>query len=114
MASAPIVVSSQLDNYLELRHRVLMRNDQGEEVASWPDVYAYVWAEKRDLRGQKRFLAQQYSSDQQTEFTVRWRGDVSVTDRLINLDENETYEITQVAEIGRRGGLDLLCRRIAS
>lgn len=114
MARAPLVfpvAAGELDNYIELRHRVLTAGTAGEQIASWPAAYATTWAAKRDARGNKRFLASQVISVQLTEFTLRWRDDVLATDRLYT--EGETYEILQIAEIGRHVGLDLLCQRVA-
>lgn len=106
--------AGNLDRPVELRHRVLTQNAAGEKVASWPSTYASVWAQKRDVRGMKRFTAQQFVADQTTEFTLRHRTDVLQTDRLVTTDDGKVYEITQIAEIGRREGLDLLCRAIVS
>lgn len=106
------ISAGQRDRLVELRHVLLTENDSGEEVESWPTAYATAWAKKDDLSGSKRFLAQQFSHDQLTQFQILWRDDVSTTDRLV-LD-GSFYEITQVAEVGRREGLDLLCRKIAA
>lgn len=109
----PAVNASELDNLIELRHRALATpNAHGEKFESWPTSYAQVWAKKTDLTGQKRYLAQQFSAEQMTEFRLRWRDDIAQTDHLVNLDSEETYELLQIAEIGRREGLDLLCRRL--
>jgi len=108
--------SGDLDRPIELRHRTLAApNSSGEKVGSWASPgYARVFAKKEDLRGSKRFLAQQFSGDQMTEFTLRWRPDVHITDRLVLIDTGDIYEIVQVAEVNRRQGLDLLCRRLAT
>jgi SPP1 family predicted phage head-tail adaptor len=101
----------KLDRKVLLYHRVLTKNEQNENEESWPSVYAEVWGGKSDLRGQKRLLAQQFSHEQQTEWTLRYRSDVVLTDRLV--DENgNTYEILDVAEVGRRAGLSCLCRAV--
>jgi SPP1 family predicted phage head-tail adaptor len=107
------VASSELDSLLELRHRVLApANTSGEKLDSWPTPYARVWANKRDLVGDRRFVAEQFASEQTTQFRLRWRGDILSTDRFVDVDSGETYEINQIAEIGRKDGLDLLCRRL--
>jgi SPP1 family predicted phage head-tail adaptor len=96
----------RLDRRVELRHLVLTRNSTtGEQVESWPTAYATVWAGKRDMRGREFFAAQQVNSDITTIWQIRYRTDVLATDRLVvdGLD----YNITGIAEIGRRDGLEL-------
>jgi len=106
--------AGQLDRFIELRHRVLApANTTGERPASWPTGYARVWADTHDTRGQKRFLAAQFSGEQLTEITMRYREDILETDRIYTLEGiTQVFEILQIAEIGRREGLDLLCRSL--
>lgn len=95
-----------LDRLVELRHRVLTRNETtGEEVESYPAAYAEVWASKRDIRGREFFAAQQMNSELSTTWQIRYRDDVLMTDRIYF--GGLAYEITSVAEIGRRSGLEL-------
>lgn len=75
-------------------------------------TYATVWGGKRDLRGREFFAAQQESAELQATWTIRWRSDVLATDRLVS--EGMTFEIVHIAEIGRHGGLDLVCRAVRS
>jgi len=112
--SKPLINASTLDKLVELRHRVLTKGANGEDIPSWPLAYARVWAEKADARGMKRFTAQTIQPEQMTEFRMRFRSDVSTNDHLFVVDTGAEYEIQQVAEMGRNEGLDLLCRRIQS
>jgi SPP1 family predicted phage head-tail adaptor len=104
--------ASRLDRQIDLYHRVLTRNTQGEQVPSWPDAYATVWADVNELRGARRFETLEYFSEQMTEITIRFRTDLLMTDRIIMLETSQLYEILQAAEIGRHHGLNLLCRAI--
>ncbi len=99
-----------MDRFLGLRHRVSSRTLQNEELLTWPANYTEVWARKRDIRGSKRFAAREFEAEQLTEFQIYWRSDILSTDRIY-LD-TFVYEILQIAEIGRREGLDLLCQAI--
>lgn len=103
--------SGDFDRQVQFFHRTLVKDQHGADVAAWPTAYAKLWSKKQDLRGQKRFLAQQFSTDTMTEFTIRYRSDVVQTDRIID-DNGNTFEITQVSEMGRRVGLNLLCRAV--
>lgn len=104
--------AGKLDRLGELRHRVLTSNSTGEKVPSWPTAYDTVWFKKLDARGSKRFAASQMIAEQVTELQMRWRSDVLATDHIVLQDDGTVYEIQQIAEIGRRQGLDLLCRAI--
>jgi SPP1 family predicted phage head-tail adaptor len=101
--------AGQLDRRVELQHRTLTRNASGENVASYA-TYDTVWGGKRDLRGREFFAAQQENAELQATWTIRWRDDVAVTDRMVA--DGETFDVVHIAEIGRRKGLDLVCRAV--
>jgi SPP1 family predicted phage head-tail adaptor len=95
----------KLDRRVDLQHRTLTRNTtNGEEVETW-STYAAVWAEKKDVRGREFFAAQQSNSDITTTWRIRYRGDVVATDKLVH--GGLSYNVTSIAEIGRRDGLEL-------
>lgn len=102
--------AGKLDRLVSLQHRTLTRNASGENVTTYA-AFDSVWAGKRDLRGREYFSAQQTNAELQATWTIRWRDDVTVTDRLVD-DSGATFDITHVAEIGRRKGLDLFCRAV--
>jgi SPP1 family predicted phage head-tail adaptor len=84
---------------------VLTRSSSsGDEVVTYAD-YATVWAGKRDLRGQEFFAAQQVNSEISTLWQIRYRNDVVATDRIVV--DGLHYNITGIAEMGRRDGLEL-------
>lgn len=101
--------SGKLDRQITLRHRVLTRNDHGEEIVSYAD-YATVWAKKSDLRAREFFAAQQVNSDLTTEFTIRHRSDVLFTDRIY--DGSMSYNIGQIVEIPRKRGLTMIASAV--
>lgn len=94
-----------MDRRVTLQSRTLTANAYGEQVVSYTDLET-VWAEKWDLRGREYFAAQQVSADVTTRWRIRWREDVSVLDRVVY--NSVPYDINQVVEIGRQGGLELL------
>jgi SPP1 family predicted phage head-tail adaptor len=102
--------AGKLDRFVALQHRIITRNGNGENVATYV-TFDNVWAGKRDLRGREFFSAQQTNAELQATWTIRWRDDVTVTDRLVD-DSGATFDIMHVAEIGRRKGLDLMCRAV--
>ena len=102
-----------LDTRITLSRRTLTRDTQSGQVASYTK-YATVWAAKRDLHGSKRFQAQQFFAEQITEFTLRWRTDILMTDRITDIESGTVYEILQNSEIPRHQGHDILARAIKS
>lgn len=102
--------AGQLDRLVELKHRTLTRNASGENVASYA-TYDTVWGGKRDLRGREFYAAQQVNAELNATWTIRWRSDVAVTDRLVDPD-GVIFDVIHVAELGRRKGLDLVCRAV--
>jgi len=102
--------AGKLDRRVQLQHRTLSRNGSGEQIASYT-TYATIWAGKRDLRGREYFAAQQLNAELQATWALRWRDDVLETDRLID-DAGGIFDVTHVAEIERRKGLDLVCRAV--
>jgi SPP1 family predicted phage head-tail adaptor len=104
------VKAGQLDRRVELQHRALTKEPtHGEDVVSY-STYATVWARKVDLRGREYFAAQQMNSEITTEWTIRFRSDVLVTDRIVF--DDVAYSIRQVAEIPRRKGLSLMATAV--
>jgi SPP1 family predicted phage head-tail adaptor len=115
MAQSGTVQAGEMDRRVSIFHRVLSKNAQGEDVPSWPEAYALrVSARKHDLRGEKRLLAQEFSTDQWTEWRLRWRSDISITDRVKDEQTGAMYEVTNISEVGRREAADLLCRAIVN
>jgi SPP1 family predicted phage head-tail adaptor len=98
--------AGRLDRLVELRH-VLLTPDAstGQQVESWPTAYATVWASKRDIRGREFYAAQQNNSDVTTVWQLRYRSDVVTTDVIVY--DGLQYNITAIAELGRRDGLEI-------
>lgn len=94
-----------MDRRVTLQSRTLTTNAYGEQVVGYTDLET-VWAEKWDLRGREYFAAQQVNADVTTRWRIRYRTDVSVLDRVVY--DSVPYDINQVVEIGRQGGLELL------
>lgn len=95
----------KMDRRITLLRRTLTRNDLGEQVATYAE-YATVWAEKRDVSGREYLASQQIVAENTVRFFIRYRDDVLLTDRIVCGDR--TYDLTHVAEIGRRDGLEIV------
>lgn len=98
--------AGRLDRRVTIQARTAAQNSaHGETTYTWADV-ATVWAAVQDLRGREYFAAQQEQAEVSTRFTMRWRTGVTVLNRLVY--DGKTYNIRQVAELGRRAGLEIL------
>lgn len=97
--------AGRMDRRVTLRKRSVSRNAYGEQVATFSDL-ATVWAEKLDIAGREYFSAQQVQASVTTRWRIRWRDDVTVLDR-ISYDGAE-HDIKNIAELGRRQGLEIL------
>jgi SPP1 family predicted phage head-tail adaptor len=98
--------AGRLDRLVTLGKRTVASLDSyGEEQATWADVQ--VWAERRDLRGDERWTAQQVMGTTACLYRIYHRTDLTVEDRLV--DDGVTYDIHAILEVGRREGLELQC-----
>lgn len=80
-------------------------NGFNEPVLAWAPV-ATVWAQQRPDRGSERFAAAQVAGTAVMTFHIRFRGDVTVVDRLEY--EGTVYEIVAPPrELGRRVVLEI-------
>lgn len=98
-----------MDRRIELRHRSLATQDaNGENVPSWDEAYAEVWAKKEEISGREFYAAEQRQAENTVRFTIRYRSDVLATDRLTC--EDRDYEVVQFSEVGRREALLIFAR----
>jgi SPP1 family predicted phage head-tail adaptor len=97
-----------LRHLVELREPTVTRNDLNEPTESWATV-ATVWAEKRDLAGRERFLAQALHSELTTRFVIHHRSDVLATWRVRYAGDDYQIEGKPQDPDGRRRWLLLDC-----
>lgn len=99
----------RMDRVVTLKKRTVSGQDTyGEETLTWADVD--IWAERRELRGDERFAAQQWMATLDARYFVYYREDITPKDRLV--DTSKTYEIQAVIPLGRREGLELYVSRL--
>lgn len=108
-----VLTAGELDRRIGLYHQVATGNAQnGEQILTYPTAYATVYSKRVDLRGTKRLVAQQTMSQQQTEFTIRYRADILSSDRIVDVETGLAYDILQIAQLGRHEGTNMLCRAV--
>ena len=98
-----------MDRRIRIERPVSTQNDYGEAVPTW-ELVDLVWAEKVPLKGKELLAAQQIVPQAETMFRIRWRDDIKPNrDENMRIIEDEiSYGIQHIAEIGRRDGLAIL------
>jgi SPP1 family predicted phage head-tail adaptor len=102
------IAAGDLDRRITIERFTTGTNALNEEVRSWGTL-ATVWASMRPLYGSERLAAQEVSAQATTQFRIRWAQslkDLSPLDRLRY--DNKVFEISEVREIGRREGLEII------
>lgn len=98
--------AGRLDRLVTLQIKTVgAKDDYGEETQTWADHP--VWAERRELRGDEKWTAQQVLGTRACTYRIYYRTDLTVEDRLV--DGSDTYDIQAINDIGRREGLELVC-----
>lgn len=100
-----------LDRRITIQTHTDTRDGAGEPVPAWTTL-ATVWANVLHLRGTEPFEGQQFNAQRVTVFTIRYRDDVDET-MQVSFD-GQTYDIEGISELGRRDGLELTTRVLAT
>lgn len=100
--------AGRLDRRLTLQTRTLAAaNARGEKIPSYSTL-ATVWGGKRDVSGREFFASAQLHAEASTRFEIRHRQDLTTVNRVVC--DGVTYDVLHIAEIGRRKGLELVCK----
>lgn len=102
--------AGRLDRRIVIQEKTADTSDPYGGVSyTWADV-ATVWAQLLEERTQE-FLRGEIGTTRESAraFRIRWRPGVNVGQRVMY--GGEPHDIESVAEIGRRRGLELRCRR---
>ena len=98
----------KLDRLITLQAPTVVPQSPNGELApkAFADV-AQVWAGLYYAQGNEAVQASEVTATQRIVFTIRYRADVRPTWQLVH--EGRAFQITDVAEIGRRQGHKLTC-----
>jgi len=102
--------AGRLDRRIKIEQRVETPNAVGEAVISYT-LLADVWAEKKFMSGRELFTAAQFVPEGQVTYRIRYLNGVNEKCRIV--DNEDTYDITYIAEIGRREGLAITAKKPA-
>ena len=101
--------AGKLDRKVELMQPTETTDTFGQTSETFTSA-AQVWAMKRDVSQKEAVEVDQLVATMRTEFTIRWRSDISTTWRVQLVETPRTaYQIHGILEIGRKEGLRLLC-----
>ena len=94
-----------LDRPCKIQRKTVTQDAFGEEIETWAD-HASVWAQRKDIRGDERWSAQQVNAKIDAVYRIRYQDGITPLDRFV--DDTKVYDIHGVIEVGRREGLDLV------
>lgn len=99
--------AGELDRQIVIESATETQNGIGEPIKTW-STFATVWAKAKQLRGREYVAAQAINAEIDTVFTIRWLA--GVTRKMRILYDAQYFDIHDIAEIGRREGLDVMAR----
>jgi SPP1 family predicted phage head-tail adaptor len=98
------------DRLIQIQRLVLTKDEVGADVESWVKVPPDIWAEYLPGPGREVIAAQQKVGESVDRFNIVYRPGITVRHRLAM--DGVNYEITACHEIGRRRGIELVCKLI--
>lgn len=88
-----------LDSIITVQRYKATQDAYGEELLEWRQL-CQLWAQATAMKGTESFMASQFVGQCDYTFRIRWRGDISVKDRI--LYNGKYFDILGVLEKGRR------------
>lgn len=85
--------AGELRQKIQLQHAVKTKDADGAMVTEF-QTFAEVWAKANGLYGKEYWEAKAYRAETTVEFTIRYRSDLKVKDRI--LFQNGIYNISQI------------------
>lgn len=110
----PRLNAGDLDRRIVIETPTAAVSDRGAPSDSFATL-ATVWAKYRPKYGREALVGggAEISADADAVFTIRWRSDVGVLERV--QFDGRVWDILSAIEFGRQVGLELVCkaRRVA-
>ena len=104
-----MIRAGQLDRVVTIQERVVTENSVGEDTYDWVDLATGVRAQVIQQSGREIFRAGSIQTAVDTLFVMRYRPDVSVSNRIVY--NGKAYNLYSVRELGRRRGLEISANR---
>lgn len=96
--------AGKLDRRITIEQAAYSQDDFGQEQPVWT-TFAERAAQRMDMKGTERFAANQVMATITATFRIRYLPGLKPTMRIVH--EGKTYDITGIAELGRRRGLEI-------
>jgi SPP1 family predicted phage head-tail adaptor len=100
--------AGRMDRRIKIERRVETQNAYGEAVITY-DLLAELWAEKRFVSGREVFASNQFIEQGTVIYRIRYFKGVNEKCRIV--DNEDTYDIVYISELGRREGLELTAKK---
>lgn len=103
-----------LNRRIRIERATVTVNGRGNEVRAWGPL-ATIWAQRLPQRAIEGWKASGTAAELETAWRVRWStqvADVSPADRIVF--GAQVMAILGVTEIGRREGLEIVCKSAAA
>jgi head-tail adaptor len=102
--------SGELDRRIVIQQNVVLLVD-GATTYTWTTL-ATVWARKIDTTGTERQASQVSTAFIDSLFVIRYVPGLMAQMRIQEFGTTFIWDIIAIAEIGRREGIELSCRRV--
>ena len=96
--------AGKMHRWITIEQFTAVQDAFGQETKTWNE-FASVWTQKADIKARERFAAQQDIAEETTRFRMRYLEGVSPKMRIVH--DGKVYNITGIAELGRRAGLEI-------
>lgn len=105
------MTAGRLDQRITLQQRVAAVDAAGQDNYTWAPLAALaeVWASAEPIRGREFFAASGEQAAVDVRFTIRWRGDLDGTMRLVWRGRPYALMAEPIDVQGRREWLELMC-----
>jgi SPP1 family predicted phage head-tail adaptor len=102
------VRAQALRRRVRIERKVSVRDSYGGEAVSYA-LRAEVNAEVKPVSGREPLVGQQFVEGEQYEFVIRYRDDVTLTDRVVWKGKN--FDVQALLELGRNRRLRITAKR---
>jgi SPP1 family predicted phage head-tail adaptor len=96
--------AGRLDRYIVIQSATAVPDATGQPINTWA-TFASVWAERKDVRGNERFTADQKLATRTATYRIRWI--TGINEQMRISDGGSTYYITGIADNERQGWMEL-------
>lgn len=100
-----MIAAGKLDRRVTIEQPSVAADAYGGQVTTWT-TFKVAWAEVRPIRGAERFEAMAQRAARFEVFRIRYLSGVTPKMRIVW--DGRVYNIRNIAEVGRREGLDLM------